>query len=240
MREFKAVLGFPTTTGTLDGSRLPVPPAKDSAVDYQNYKRWYGIILLALVDHRYLFRYIGMGFPDKCHDANVYRAIFVGASARELPMDWWHRDTTHRPVQSGISSHQEPDEAFPPQFDHLQEKSDYNYALSNVRHVVENAFRRLKGRFRIILKQIEVRIDNVIADVRACCTLHNICETLNDSVGKQWVKDVRKVEKDDKLEQLSHKTKAKMDSGTAVCAALVAYFEANPPTRRNQASAEAL
>lgn len=40
MHEFKAVLGFPNTIGALDGSRLPVSPAKDSAVDYRNYKRW--------------------------------------------------------------------------------------------------------------------------------------------------------------------------------------------------------
>ncbi|KAG0432602.1 hypothetical protein HPB47_020700 [Ixodes persulcatus] len=67
-----AVLGFPNAIGALDGCHLPVSPPKDSAVDYRNYKGWYSVILLALVDHRYLFRYISVGSPGKCHDVNVY------------------------------------------------------------------------------------------------------------------------------------------------------------------------
>ncbi|KAG0436734.1 hypothetical protein HPB47_017782 [Ixodes persulcatus] len=67
-----AVLGFPNAIGALDGCHLPVSPPKDSAVDYRNYKGWYSVILLVLVDHRYLFRYISVGSPGKCRDANVY------------------------------------------------------------------------------------------------------------------------------------------------------------------------
>ncbi|CAN7947596.1 unnamed protein product, partial [Ixodes hexagonus] len=70
--EFQAVLGFPKAIGALDGCHLPVSPPKDSAVDYRNYKGWYSIILLALVDHRYLFQYVNVGSPGKCQDANVY------------------------------------------------------------------------------------------------------------------------------------------------------------------------
>lgn len=32
----------------------------------------YSIILLALVDHRYWFRYTTIGSPGRCHDAYVY------------------------------------------------------------------------------------------------------------------------------------------------------------------------
>ncbi|KAG0425285.1 hypothetical protein HPB47_027530 [Ixodes persulcatus] len=73
MREFQAVLGFPNAIGALDGCHLPVSPPKDLAVDYHNYKGWYSVILLALVDHRYLFRYISVGTPGRCHDASVYQ-----------------------------------------------------------------------------------------------------------------------------------------------------------------------
>ncbi|KAG0430256.1 hypothetical protein HPB47_022857 [Ixodes persulcatus] len=70
--EFQAVLGFPNAIGALDGCHLPVFPPKNSAVHYRNYKGWYSVILLALVDHRYRFRYVNVGFPGKFHDANVY------------------------------------------------------------------------------------------------------------------------------------------------------------------------
>ncbi|KAM7306559.1 protein ANTAGONIST OF LIKE HETEROCHROMATIN PROTEIN 1 [Ixodes scapularis] len=238
MREFQAVLGFPNDIGALDGCHLPVSPLKDSAVDYRNYKGCYSVILLALVDHRYLFRYISVGSPGKCHDANVYGRSPLGRLLEDYQVA----------VPRSIGGTKIPpivlcDQAFPltrnlmkpfpHSFNHPQDEGDYNYALSKARRVVENAFGRLKARFRIVLKRMEVRIDNVYTVVRACCILHNVCETLNDSADKQWIQDARKVEDDDKLEQPSRKTKAKTDSGTAVRTALVAYFGANPPPKRN-------
>ena len=46
--------------------------------------------------------------------------------------------------------------------------------------VVENAFRRLKGRWRCLLKRLDVRLDNVTNIVAACVVLHNICEFHGD------------------------------------------------------------
>ncbi|KAH6933859.1 hypothetical protein HPB50_018614 [Hyalomma asiaticum] len=74
VREFFAATGFPQAVGALDGCHFPVSPPKKHAVDYYNYKVWYSIILLALVDHRYRFRYIRVGSPGRCHDAGVYAA----------------------------------------------------------------------------------------------------------------------------------------------------------------------
>lgn len=34
--------------------------------------RRYNVVLPAVVDHTYRFRYINAGAPGKCHDANVY------------------------------------------------------------------------------------------------------------------------------------------------------------------------
>ncbi|KAG0436714.1 hypothetical protein HPB47_017798 [Ixodes persulcatus] len=56
MLEFEAVCGFPSAIGALDGCHLAVSPPKDQDCDYRNYKGWYSIILLAIVDHRYTFR----------------------------------------------------------------------------------------------------------------------------------------------------------------------------------------
>ncbi|KAM7308472.1 protein ANTAGONIST OF LIKE HETEROCHROMATIN PROTEIN 1 [Ixodes scapularis] len=233
MHEFQAVLRFPNAIGALDGCHLPVSPPKDSAVDYRNYKGWY------------LFRYISVGSPGKCHDAYVYGRSPLGRLLKDYQVA----------VPRSIGGAEIPpivlcDQAFPltrslmkpfpHSLDHPQDEGDYNYALSKARRVVENAFGRLKARFRIVLKRKEVRVDNVNAVVRAHCILHNVCETLNDGADKQWTQDARKVEVDDKLEQPSRKTKAKTDKGTAVRTALVAYFGANPPPKRNQASAEAL
>lgn len=98
--------------------------------------------------------------------------------------------------------------------------------------MIESAFGRLKARFCIVLKRMEMRIDHVNAVVRACCTLHNICKMLNDGAEKQWVDAARNLEESAKREQPMHRTKATEDGADAVRDALVAYFEVNPPSQR--------
>ena len=56
----------------------------------------------------------------------------------------------------------------------------FNYRQSRARMVVENAFGRLKGRWRCLLKRLDVRLENVTNIVTACVILHNICEFHGD------------------------------------------------------------
>ncbi|KAL3194663.1 hypothetical protein MRX96_046009 [Rhipicephalus microplus] len=72
IQKFEAVTGFHQGVGALDGCHFPISPPKEHATDYYNYKGWYSIILLALVDHRYRFRYINVGAPGRCHDSHVF------------------------------------------------------------------------------------------------------------------------------------------------------------------------
>ncbi|XP_040069805.1 uncharacterized protein LOC120842708 [Ixodes scapularis] len=197
----------------------------------------YSVILLALVDHRYLFRYISVGTPGRCHDASVYRrsplAHLLEQNQTAVPR---FIDGTEIPplvlCDQAFPLTRNLMKPFPHSLNHPQGKGDFNYALSKARRVVENAFGRLKARFRIILKRMEMRIDHVNTVVRACCTLHNICEMLNDGAEKQWVDAARKIEENAKREQPMHRTKATEDGADAVRDALVAYFEANPPSQR--------
>ena len=53
--------------------------------------------------------------------------------------------------------------------------------------VVENAFGRLKGRWRCLLKRIDFHISNIPFIVGSCVTLHNICEKFGDNCLEEWV-----------------------------------------------------
>ena len=46
--------------------------------------------------------------------------------------------------------------------------------------VVENAFGRLKGRWRCLLKRMDFMLENVPNIVATCVILHNICEMFGD------------------------------------------------------------
>ena len=62
----------------------------------------------------------------------------------------------------------------------------YNYRQSRARMVVENAFGRLKGRWRVLLKRLDNRLDPVPHIIMTCATLHNICETFGDHFQAVW------------------------------------------------------
>lgn len=61
------------------------------------------------------------------------------------------------------------------------EKESFNCYHSSARISVENAFGRLKARWRILGKKIDTRITLAPDVIAACCVLHNVCE---DGVGR--------------------------------------------------------
>ena len=60
----------------------------------------------------------------------------------------------------------------------------FNYRQSRARMVVENAFGRLKGRWRCLLKRLDFKLENVPYIVSACVVLHNMCEMYGDPSGQ--------------------------------------------------------
>uniref|UniRef100_A0A8C9XNI3 Zgc:113227 n=1 Tax=Sander lucioperca TaxID=283035 RepID=A0A8C9XNI3_SANLU len=61
------------------------------------------------------------------------------------------------------------------------EQHTYNYRLSSARLVVEMSFRRLKGRWRCLLKRNDCKLELSKRMALTCCVLHNICEEHGDN-----------------------------------------------------------
>ena len=53
---------------------------------------------------------------------------------------------------------------------------------------IERAFGILKRRWRILLKRIDIPLDNVPDIVTACICLHNLCLIHNDGFDMRWAK----------------------------------------------------
>ncbi|CAN8026282.1 unnamed protein product [Ixodes persulcatus] len=148
IREFQAVCGFPQGIGVLDGCHIPVSPPKEHASDYYNYKGWYSVTLLALVDHKYRFRYINVGSPGRCHDAHVFHQ----SSLAQVVAGPTFREPTAVIGGTAVPPLILCDQAFPlgpnlmkpfPGSNHSQEQWNFNYHLSRSRRIVDNAFGRL-------------------------------------------------------------------------------------------------
>ena len=52
------------------------------------------------------------------------------------------------------------------------EERSFNIKHSTTRVVVENAFGRLKGRFRSIGKRLDLKVENACNVIAVCCVLH--------------------------------------------------------------------
>ena len=65
---------------------------------------------------------------------------------------------------------------FPQHCPLTRDQRRFNYRLSRARMTVENTFGRLKGRWRRLLKCLDVKTYDVPLIVVACCILHNIYE----------------------------------------------------------------
>ena len=52
--------------------------------------------------------------------------------------------------------------------------------------VVENAFGRLKGQWRCLLKRLNFKLKIVPHVVSSCVVLHNMCEMFGDNCPTEW------------------------------------------------------
>ena len=188
VRKFKEKWGFPQCLGAIDGSHIPIKAPIEYHADYYNRKGWYSVILQAVVDRSYKFLDINVGWPGKVHDARVFSNSKIYRQSVEGNLF----PTSKAKVINGVKV---PlciiaDAAYPllswvmkPFLDNgnlSADKSHFNYRLSRARMVVENAFGRLKGRWRCLLKQNEAGIERINSVVATCCVLHNMCEIFNE------------------------------------------------------------
>ena len=52
---------------------------------------------------------------------------------------------------------------------------------------VENAFGRLKGHWRCLLKRMDCHLTNVPNVVASCVALHNMCKMFGDHCDNEWI-----------------------------------------------------
>lgn len=192
---FNAKWGFPQCVGAIDGSHIPISAPELHHTDYYNRKGWYSMVVQAVVDHEYLFRDICVGWPGSVHDARIFANSLL----------------FQRITQDGLLSNGSPltasgcqipvciigDSAYPlqtwlmkPFIDSpslTNEQKHFNYRLSRARIVVENAFGRLKARWRHLMKRNDMRMDGVPCVISACCILHNLCEIHGESFHDSWM-----------------------------------------------------
>ena len=185
--------GFPQAVAALDGCHIAIIALGDSPEDFINRKGFHSMLLQALVDSSYLFLDICVGWPGRVHISRLFKnSILYGAARAFLPHDMCEVISGLRvpPLILGDSAYPLQDWLMKPYTDRgnlTQEQVQFNNSLSVTRVVLENAFGRLKGRFRCIGKRLDLSVTNACTVTAACCVLHNYCETHQEDFDQQWL-----------------------------------------------------
>ncbi|XP_047127272.1 putative nuclease HARBI1 [Hydra vulgaris] len=192
-KDFEAILGFSQCVGAVDGCHIPILAPKDQAISYYNYKGWYSIVLFSVVDCRYRFIYTSVGSPSRNNDSYILQNSSLKAILESSLFDICCKELGDSLVPLCLIG----DSAFPltphllkpcPENLELSEiQKNFNKILCGARRVVENAFGRVKARFRVICKRMECDINFATRIVNACVTLHNICEYYDDIIIIEWL-----------------------------------------------------
>ena len=197
VERFKTKWGMIQCAGAVDGCHIPVMPPALNHTDFYNRKGWYSMVLQAVVNDNYLFTDVCVGWPGSVHDARVLAnsSLYKKAEQKQILCgDEVAHNGFNIPVfLIGDSAYPLTTwlmKPFPHHSNLTPSQKSYNFHLSRARIVVENAFGRLKARWRRLMKRNDMNIDNVPCVITAACILHNMCEVHGDTFNELWIEEI--------------------------------------------------
>ena len=175
---------FHHVCGALDGKHIKMKAPKKSGTLFYNYKGFFSIVLLGLVDSEYKFLWADIGSNGSSSDSGIFNASTLKVSLENGDI----RFPPAEPLPNDDHVIHVPyffigDDAFALRtwmmkpFGHRNMAIDeriFNYRLSRARRIVENAFGILAHRWRCLLSTMQQKHDTVTIIVSACLCLHNM------------------------------------------------------------------
>ena len=180
-RKFKERWNFRNGLGGVDGKHILLQQPKSSGSHYRNYKGTNSIILLAMVGPEYEFLFVDVGINGRNSDG--------GNSSQSHLKNGLEKNTLNLSDPTPLPGRNYPlpyvctgDDAFPltaymmkayPQKNLSLAKRIFNYRLSRMKRISENAFGILANHWRVFRNPFLLEPEKVKATTLAVLTLHN-------------------------------------------------------------------
>ncbi|XP_068083502.1 uncharacterized protein [Anabrus simplex] len=179
---FDTVWNIPHCVGALDGKHVVLQSPINSGSDFFNYKSYFSIVLLALVDGNYNFIFADVGCQGRISDGGVvrnsklYKMLTENTLGLPLPEELPGRQMKLPYFFVGDSAFALSENVMKPYpGDHAPETSKriFNYRLSRARRVVENTFGISSSVFRVLRKPMLLEPPKAEIVVMSVVVLHN-------------------------------------------------------------------
>ncbi|XP_045768204.1 putative nuclease HARBI1 [Maniola jurtina] len=182
-KEFEEKWNFPHVIGALDGKHITIQAPFRSGTEYYNYKKYFSIVLLALVDSNYNFMYVNVGSQGRISDGGVFKHCELYRKLENNQLNVPAPEILNIPYTTKVPYVILGDQAFAltkymlTPFAGIHSKGSkeriFNYRLSRARRVVENAFGILASKFRVLRNAIMLNPTSAKKVVLAAVHLHN-------------------------------------------------------------------
>lgn len=172
---------FPHCLGALDGKHVQIKKPPGSGSLYYNYKNFFSIVMLAVVNSDYEFLMVDVGMNGRVSDGGILNNSKFGSLLKtnglNIPPEEMlpNSDKTAPFVFVGDDAFALSDNLLKPfsQTGITLKQRIFNYRLSRARRIVENAFGILNSKFGIFQRSINLAPEKATTVVLACCYLHN-------------------------------------------------------------------
>lgn len=182
---------FPHCLGAIDGKHVALQCPIKSGSEYINYKGFFSIVLLAVVDANYNFIFVDVGCQGRISDGGVF--------ANTEFYQHMQNNSLNLPEPTPLDGREENipfffvgDEAFamtenlmkvyPGHYVKGSRERIFNYRLCRARRVVENVFGIASSVFRVLRKPMLLEPDKASLIVLTVARLHNFLRRRPESV----------------------------------------------------------
>ena len=201
MSGFLQRFGFPQVIGCIDGTHIPIKQPKENVHDYFSYKQIYSINCQAICDSFGQFINVEVKWPGSLHDARVFSNCEVQKRFTNGSYDIFYKELL--PGDECVPQLLIGDPAYPllpyvmKEYDHCSTNKEviFNQMLRSTRNQIECAFGRLKARWRILLRPMDIPVENLPNVIFACFVLHNFCERQKVEVEATLVESIMQEER---------------------------------------------
>ena len=183
---FRLRWNFPNCCRAVDGKHVAVRQPLGSGSLFFNYKNYFSIVLMAVVDAGYKFIMVDVGNYGSNSDTGIWKNSVIGRRHINHDLGLPPRKLLPRYPEAGLIPHclvgheafglaQNMMRPYPRQqgLKLPEDQTVYNYRHSRARRIVECVFGILVQRFRVFNRRMYLSDNNAIRVTKASVVLHN-------------------------------------------------------------------